>query len=901
MAQRESLPARVRRAFRLDLGRRRSREAEVDDEIRFHLEQRIEELAAAGWTRERAEAEALARFGPLQESRTQLLESARARDEVLTMFDRFETLLQDVRFAARQITRAPGLTLAVVLTFALGIGANATMFGVIDRLLLRPPRYVVHPETIVQIAYGTAGKDLSQYTVNYPLFRALRDRAQGFTDVTASYALQLPIGRGESAQSANGLAITGNYFALLGAKAMLGRVIRSDDCLEPVGNAVVVVSHDYWETHFAGDARAIGKTVDIGNRKFTIVGVTPPGFVGLGIDGPDMWLPMTAAGSMLDVRSYLTAGAGSWLVVHARERVGVPPERAAEDAMRVARDAVPQAWFTGKSWRFGAVPIMALRGSGQGVSSAVTKLLGAMSIVVLLIACANVANLLLARGLRRRQEIAVRLALGVTRERLMAHLLTESVLLALLGGLAAMLVAYWGGGIVMRTLFNDLSFHGSLVDLRVMTFTAVVTIVTGLLTGVLPALEVSRPELSSALKAGSQDVGGQRSRTRATLLVVQTALSLVLLFGAGLFVRSLARLGTMRLGVDVDKVIVGSMNLPAVGRSSRELDQIFQRALERVAQVPGVAAAAVAATVPFGQSFGASITLPRRDSLVHADAMLNIVTPDYFKTLGAHLLSGRDFTSHDDEGAPPVMIVNEMFATRYWGSRSPIGECVRGGNDSLPCVEIVGVVENVRRQSIFEDSSGFIYLPMAQRRGSLTSRQLIARVDRGNPAAVVESVRLAMQTAAPQLPYAGVELMANDPTVRAGLRPFRLGASMFGAFGILAIALAAVGIYGVVSYNVGQRTREMGVRIALGAQRANVAGLVLREGLVVGVIGTMIGAGIAMLGAKFVGPLLYDEAPRDPVVLLTVAAILIATACVACLVPAWRAVKTDPITALRSE
>jgi ABC-type antimicrobial peptide transport system permease subunit len=242
-----------------------------------------------------------------------------------------------------------------------------------------------------------------------------------------------------------------------------------------------------------------------------------------------------------------------------------------------------------------------------------------------------------------------------------------------------------------------------------------------------------------------------------------------------------------------------------------------------------------------------------------------------------------------------------MFATRYWGTKNPIGECVRAGSDSLPCAEIIGVAENVRRQSIFEDSTGSVYLPMAQARGFLSSRQLLARVDRGNPAALTESVRLAMQTAAPQLPYADVWLLANDPTVRADLRPFRLGAAMFGAFGLLAIALAAVGIYGVVSYNVGQRTRDMGVRIALGAPGANVAGLVLREGLVVGLIGIVIGSGIVLLGAKFVQPLLYDEAPRDPMVILSVAVVLIVTACVACLVPAWRAVKTDPITALRAE
>lgn len=902
MADRRSLPARVKRAFRLDLGRGRALESELDDEIRFHLEQRVAELMASGWTRDAAETEALARFGPFQESKAQLLETARARDEVLTMFDRLENFRHDVRFATRQLARSPGLTAAVVLTFALGIGANATMFGVIDRLLLRPPAYVRHPETVVTLAAGVTGRSFSQRTFNYPVFRAIRDHARGLTDATATFGVSVPIGRGESAQSARGLLVTANYFTMLGVNAAIGRFFRADEDAEPTGAPVVVLRYDYWMSHFAGDLRAVGKVLEIADGKFTIVGVAPRGFSGLDIRGPDLWVPMSSAGLMMPSgRDWSTNASGSWLNIFARRRIDVPAERAAADAMRVAREAAPAAWFTGSNWSFAAIPIMATRGSNQGVSSAVTRLLGAMSLIVLLIACANVANLLLARGLRRRQEIAVRLALGISRGRLVVHLLTESMVLALLGGLAAFLVAYWGSGVVFKTLFSDIDVRGSLVDMRVLGFTAIVTVATGALTGLLPALRVSRPELAAALKSGSREAGGRRSRTRRTLLVVQTAMSLVLLFGAGLFVRSLAKLNAVRLGVDVDRVLVGSMNLRAVGRTRAEGDQIFAQALERVSALPGVTQAALAATVPFGASYGYNVTIQGPDSLIHADALYNVVTPQYFRALGARLLRGRDFQPSDAKGAQRVMIVNEMLATRYWGKKDPIGECVRAGSDTLPCAEIVGVVENVRRQSIFEDSTGFVYHPLAQAMAGEAARQLVIRVDRGTPAGMIEPVRLAMQTSAAQLPYADVHLLADDPTVRIGLRPFRLGAAMFGVFGVLALALAGVGIYGVVSYNVGQRTREMGVRIALGARRASVAGLVVKEGLFVATTGALIGAAIALLGARFIAPLLYEQSARDPVVLLAVGTVLVATGSVACLIPAWRAVNIDPIEALRSD
>lgn len=899
----ESLPARVRRAFRFDLPRRTGAalEAELDEEIRFHLEQRVDALMAQGWSRADAERAALERFGPFDESRQRMLHSAREREETLTMIDRLDNLRFDLRYAFRQLVRSPGLSSAVALTFALGIGVNATMFTVIDRMLLRPPAYVVHPDAIVQLVAGHLGQAFGQYTLNYPTFRAVRDHATGFTDVSATYQASLPIGRGESADRADGLLVTGNYFALLGAKARVGRTFRPDEDQEPSGAPVAVISYEYWQSHLAGDERVIGRPLFIATRQFRIVGVMPEGFTGLDVRGPDVWLPMSAAAAQLGGGAqWAINSGGSWLAIVARMRPNVPVSRAAADAMRVTREATVSAWFTGKTWDFAAVPIMSLRGESEGMTAAITRLLTAMSLVVLLVACANVANLLLARGLRRRAEIAVRLALGVSRGRLIASLLVESAVLAALGGIAALIVTHWTTGIVFNRFFVDQALHPSMFDGRVIAFTAVVTLVVGIATGLLPALQVSRPALASVLRSGSRETA-HRSRTRSSLLVAQAAMSVVLLFAAGIFVRSLGNLSNTRMGVDVDRVALGTMNLGVAGYSREQGDAIFQRAFENVRNLPGVSHAALAMTAPFGGSFGLNLAMHGPDSLIHVDAMYNAVTPDYFNTLGARLLRGRDFAASDRAGSPRVIVINEMMATRYFGRANPIGQCIVAGSDSLPCAEIVGVVENVRRQSIFEDSTSFVYLPLAQATAFSRAREILARIDRDHSETVLEPMRRAIQLAAPSLPYADVHLLADAPIVRQEFRPHRMGAMLFTVFGLLALLLAAIGIYGVVSYDVGRRTREMGVRIALGAPRARVASLVVRHGVAVTLVGVAIGAVVALASARFATPLLIGEGPRDPLVLVIVGIVLVVTAVAASLVPAWRAVNTDPATALRAE
>jgi len=663
-----------------------------------------------------------------------------------------------------------------------------------------------------------------------------------------------------------------------------------------------VLSYDFWQRQFDGAESAIGSTLFLGDRLFTVVGITPRGFTGIDLVAPDVWIPLSAGGSLQPMgASWASTSIATWLRVFARVRPGVPFDRAAQDAMRIARATAPDAFFTAKGWGFRLDPIVRARATEQGASASVMTLLGLMSIVVLLIACANVANLFVARGLRRRREIAVRLALGISRSRLVAQLLTESLLLALAGGAVALLVAYWGGGIVRRLLLEDTAGGASPVDVRVLAFTAVVALLVGVLTGFLPALAASSQNLVSGLKQSTRD--GRRSPTRNMLLGTQAALCLVLLVGAGLFVRSLSRLGAMPLGVDIDRVLVGTMNLRAVGRPKTEADAIFERALERVRATPGIASAAEAATVPFGPSFGTDLAVAGPDSTVHpSSTMLNLVSDDYFRTLGTRVLIGREFKPTDSDGAPRVAIVSALLASQVWGSASPIGRCVHVGADTAPCAEIVGVVDNVRRQSIFDDSSTFVYLPLPQARDKWSSRMLVIRPAGGGDARrFVAPVRAAIQTAAPQLPYADVQLMADGPIVQRELRPTRLGAALFGVFGVLALALAAVGVYGVVSYDVGQRTREVGIRLALGAREADVARLVVWDGVRVVGAGAAIGVAAALAGGRFVAPLLFEVSPRDPVVFSGIAGALLGVAAIACIVPALRAMHVDAVVALRAE
>ncbi|MFN2565239.1 MAG: ABC transporter permease, partial [Gemmatimonadaceae bacterium] len=815
-----------------------------------------------------------------------------------------EAVRDDLRYTLRGLAKAPGFAAAAILTFALGVGANSTMFGVVDRLLLRPPAHVREPERVVRLAARMVGETTGgQRTFSYPVYKAVRDRVRSFEVVAMSAYAGVPWGRGDQARGLDGLLVSASYFPLLGVRPHLGRFILPEEDVEPVGAPVVVISYGFWMRQFAGDRRVIGRTLELGQRRYMIIGVTPPGFTGTELSAPDVWIPITASQGRLqaDAGWATRGGSTTWLSIYARLRPGVAPHWVSGETMRAMRAAAPDAFYVGPNRRIIVEPIIVSRAESAGVGAQVTTLLAAMSILVLLIACANVINLLLARGLRRRREIAVRLALGVSRGRLVGQLLAESVLLALLGGAAALLVAYWGGGLVRTLLFGDITWADAPVDRRVLGFTMLLALVAGVLAGLLPALQTSRPELTSALKAGAREGGATRSRTRTALLIMQAALSVVLLVGTGLFVRSLGRISQIRLGVDVDRVLLGRMDLRATGRSPADADAVFGRVLDRVRGLPGVQSAAVAATVPFSESFGAGVVVPGHDPRSVDDPhFYNAVTPGYFATIGAPLLAGRDFGPGDHAASARVVIISEAMARRYWPRESAVGNCIFVDSDTPPCAQVVGVAADVKRQGVFEEDRMFVYAPLAQA-PRIRSRRLVVRPAGDDPARLIEPVRRAMQTAVPGLPYASVGLLRDMTNVRQQLRPWQLGAAFFGAFGALALLLAAVGLYGVVSYTVTQRTHEMGVRVALGAQARDVARLVMREGVGVTAAGAAIGVAAALAGGRFVQSLLYEVSAWDPLVFAAVAVTLLAVAVAATLVPAWRATRVDPVVALRAE
>jgi putative ABC transport system permease protein len=867
---------------------------ELSDELTREISRRGERAARAWFARE-----VLRSLTPVLTRRVVIaIRTPRRRG---TMPNRFETIRSDLSYAMRQLRRAPGFTITVLLAFALGIGANATMFGIVDELLLRPPAHVRAPSEIVTLAAGTADDGFGQRMLNYPVFAAIRDRGAGFSEVAAAAAVSVPFGRGDHAANLDGLLVSASYFPLLGVAPERGRFFREDEDVAPIGAPVAVISHAFWQRQFSTSPGALGATLQLGDRQFTVIGIAPRDFTGVEYAAPDVWLPISSGGAMQFLgKQWTTQSIVTWLRIYARRNPGVPLAGAASDAMRVARQAAPDAFFTQSGWSFQARPIMAARGEEHGASTTVATLLGTMSFIVLLIACANVANLLLARGIRRRREIALRLALGVTRRRLVEQLVTESVLLAGLGGVAAIIIANWGGVLARRLLLGDLALTGSMLDLRVLAFTAGVALLVGVFTGLIPALQASRAQVFSTITASGDRGGTRRTRAQTTLLAAQAALSFVLLLGAGLFGRSLLAIDGMRMGVDIDHVFIGSMNLRSIGRPAAEADAVFSRALEQVAGAPGVASAAISATVPFGPTYGTQVGVMASDSVHHYSAVYNLVTPNYFRALGTSLLAGRDFSDADREGTPAVVIIDEKLANRAWSHENPIGRCLRIRADSLPCATVIGVVENVRRQSIFEDSSRFVYLPLAQARAWITERFIVARAA-GDPAIVAETVRHAMQTAAPQLPFADVHLVRNQPIVRHESMPFRLGAAMLGVFGALALLLAAVGVYGVISYDVGQRTREIAVRMALGARAADVAALVMRDGLRMVAVGGVIGTLVSLAGGRVLEPLLYATSPRDPVVLAGVALVLLVVATMACLLPARRAMRVDINAAIREE
>jgi putative ABC transport system permease protein len=824
---------------------------------------------------------------------------------------RVEAIWQDLKYAVRGLRAKPGFTIAVVLTLALGIGANAAMFGIVDRLLFRPPSYLKDPDRVhrVYLVRTYDGKENAGGWFQYTRYKDLQRWTTAF-DATAAFSVNdAAIGVGEEAREMRVAAVSSTYWSFFDARPEIGRFFTAAEDTTPAGANVAVLSYAYWQTRFGGSKAALGQRLKIAAADYTIIGVAPAGFAGVTNDRmPMLFIPITTWASTQftwnpkDLSNWYEKYNISWMQMIARRKPGISMSAATADLTNAykrsythQRDISPQTTLMEIAKPHAIIAsVLAERGPNPSADTKVARWVTGVAGLVLLIAAANVANLLLARALRRRREVAVRLALGVSRVRLLTQLLTESVLLALLGGAAGMLIAQWGGAILRKQFLKEEASAAVLMDSRTLLFAAGAVLFVGLLTGLAPAFQSGRGDLTTSLKAGSREGTYHRSRTRVALLVFQGALSVVLLVGAGLFVRSMQNVQALRLGYDVDKLLIVNVDERGEKLSDDEKDALRTRVFQTASTLPGVESASRAVTVPFAWMWDEQLFVQGFDT-VRGQYLLQAASPEYFRTAGTRIIRGRGIQPTDTRNAPLVMVASEAMARNLWPNKDALGQCVRVGADTNPCTTVVGIAENIRAQDLKDDKMYFYYLPIDQK--ARTQGGVYVRV--ANPAAQKEAIRRELQKQMPGASYVTVTPMTEifDPNVRS----WRLGATMFVAFGALALLLAAIGLYSVIAYNVVQRTHELGVRVAFGAQVRDVVQLILGEGLRLAVAGVVIGGAIALFAGRWVAPMLYDVKPTDPLVYGFVIAALLLSAGVASLVPALRAARVDPNVALRSD
>jgi putative ABC transport system permease protein len=835
-----------------------------------------------------------------------------------------DTLLADFRYALRTLAHSPGFTLGVVLTLALGIGANVAMFSIVDRMLLQPPPLLRDPAATHRLYLGQTyrGAESVDGSMQYARYVDLAAGTTSFARTAAFTEDDIAIGVGTDAREMRVGIVSASFFDFFRAPPALGRYFTPLEDEPPNGTAVAVLGYGFWQTQYGGRPDVVGSALQIGSVVYTIIGVAPRGFVGLWPNQPPAaFIPISCyAGAIASVfmqptRSLLRSWGGGerwwttyswdWMSMLAQRKPDVSVSAATVDlthAFQRSYEAqrVGDASLTPSALarpRGVVASVLSERGPNESSFAKVATWVSGVALIVLLIACANVTNLLLARGFRRRREIAIRLALGVTRRRLLAQLLIESLGLAVCGGVVGLVIAEWGGAVLRGQFFTGSADASVLANERTLAFATTAALITGVLTGLVPAFRVLRPDLAVDLKAGPREGLYQRSRTRAVLLIAQCALSVALLVGAGLFVRSLRQVRGVRLGYDVDPVLVVRLMMRGVQLDSARGVALRRNLLEAARTIPGVAHVSRQVSVPFQGTYSLSLYVPGIDSVRRLGRFnLNAVGPDYFATMGTRLLRGRAIADQELDGAPRVMVVSEAMAGVLWPGRDPIGQCIHVRLETAPCTYVVGVAENIHAQRLGDDPTFFYYLSSAQyqpENGGLFVRAA------GPARELAETVRRRLQLVMPGASY--VTVVPFGDVLGRQTRSWQLGATMFVAFGALALALAAIGLYSVIAYTVAQRIRDLGVRAALGAQVSDLVGLVVSEGVRLGVAGVAIGVGLALVGSRWIGPLLFEESPHDPLVFGFVVAVLLGVAALASYLPARRAAQVDPVVALRYE
>jgi putative ABC transport system permease protein len=821
----------------------------------------------------------------------------------------FDNARQDLRYALRGLGRSPGFTVAVTLTLALGIGANAAMFGVVDRLMFRPFPYLRDPASVdrVYLEATYRGKARTQSTFPYTRFLDLRRATSSFSESAGFSEWRLAIGSGEAAREYQTLGVSASFFDFFNARPVLGRFFNASEDVVPRGADVVVISHSYWKNELAG-RDVLGEKLQIGPLLLTVIGVAPDGFVGVAEgEAPAAFIPITTFAFGLnqgDAESFARRYNWDWMSMMVRRKPGVSRDMATRDLTNafiqsrdLARVQLPSVLPANVAHPRGiAGALKTAAGPDAGLESRTLLWVSGVALIVLLIACANVANLMFARVLRRRREIAVRLALGVARSRLAAQHLTEGLILATLGCLAGIVMAQWLSAALRQLLINDGSTSGLALEWRSLGIASLLAVVAALITSIGPTLLAVREDLAATLRAGARSTH-QRSRIRSTLLVLQAALSVALLIGAGLFVRSLDHVRSVRLGWDPEPVLIVTPNYRGLAMDPGGEAAFRRRLLLAARAIPGVQYATRINSLPFATNT-MDFKVPGVDSVQRIGRFnFQATTPDYFKALDTRIIRGRAFTDRDRDEHALVTVVSQAMARALWPSEDPIGKCMYLRPLPTSCVSVIGVAEDVAQSTIDDNERLMFYLPDEQPPFSASNR-LVLRMS-GDALSQMERVRRALQQIMPGEAY--VTVSSLDGLVDRQRRSWRLGATMFVGFGVLALIVAAVGLYGVIAYGVTQRMHELGVRVALGAGAANIVRLVVGQSIAFAGSGVAIGLMIALIAARWLQPLLFEQSATDPVVFVAVGILIGLVALVASALPALRATRADPNSALRSE
>ena len=881
--------------------RLRSNATDLMDELSFHREMVEHDLVRGGMTSDAAKIQARRTMG----NETVTREASRA----VWLWPALEALWQDAVYTLRDLRRNPTFTLGVTLTLALGIGANAAMFSLVDRLLFRAPALMIDPGTVHQVYLYRTSEGVERETGGQYIRNAdIAKYSTAFSE-TATYVLrQLAVGTGEATRVRNIAVVSASFFGFFDAPPVIGRYYTAAEDAPPTPAAVAVLSRRAWETQFGARRDIIGSTLAIDAANYTIIGVAPEELVGLWpYQPPTAFIPVATYAASEGLPNWATTyGHAFGLSTIVRRKPNVSRTAATADLTNALRRSYEAQYARDgreldlKALRPRAVAgsILAERGPERSSVARAAVWLSGVTVIVLLIASANVANLMLARTIRRRREIAVRVALGVSRSRLFGQLLTEGIVLALIGGVAGLALALWGSRVLRVTFLPNGDHVPLLTDTRTLLFAAAVTLCVGVLTGLAPLTHLQRGTVTADLKSGAREGTYHRTALRTALLLTQSALSVILLVTAGLFVRSLHHVRDVRLGFDADSVMLVELQMRDVKVDSATMVALRLRLLESTKNVPGVQHATLQESVPFAGMSSWPIFVSGIDSVSSLGEFdFNTVSADYFATMGTRIVRGRAFENTDRATTRRVAVVGESMAAVLWPGKDPVGQCFRFDADTAPCTYVVGVAEDIHSQSIdAEPKLFYYYLPATQWRphdGGLFVRA------RGDVRQTSQLLRRRLQADMPGSSF--VTVTPLNEIVDVHRRSWILGARVFTVFGVLALVLAAVGLYSVIAYNVAQRRHELGVRLALGAARAGIVRLVVAESVRFALFGLGIGCAVSLAGSRWIAPLLFEESPRDPAVFALVTLVLLFVAIAASWIPALRAAGVDPKMALQSD